>query len=151
HAGGLDEVRGPAPRPEVHVQRAELEAALSGEDGTVFADELCRANEWRLFDGEYSLAPGVRALSSPGHTRGHMSLYIEPERGKPVIVCGDAADLRENIEDEVAPGLCWRDAADEAIASIRRLKGLAKESGASLWPNHDLEFYRSLPARVVLG
>ena len=147
HAGGLGDVRG----PEVHVQRAELEAALSGEDGAVFADELHGACEWQRHDGEYEVAPGVFALSSPGHTAGHMSLYIEPERGQPVILCGDAADLRENLDDEVAPGLCWQDGAEVAVASIRRLKRLAHESGAALWPNHDLGFYRSLPARLAWG
>ena len=25
------------------------------------------------------------------------------------LLCGDAADLTENLEDEVAPGLCWRE------------------------------------------
>jgi N-acyl homoserine lactone hydrolase len=147
HAGGLGEVRG----PEVHVQRAELAAALSGDDGAVFADDLRFASEWRVREGEYELAPGVFALSSPGHTAGHMSLYVEAERGQPLILCGDAADLRENLDDEVAPGLCWRDAADEAVASIRHLKRVARESGAALWPNHDLAFYRSLPARLELG
>jgi N-acyl homoserine lactone hydrolase len=147
HAGGLGDVQG----PEVHVQRAELAAALSGEDGAVFADELQLASEWQVRDGEYELAPGVLALSSPGHTAGHMSLYIEAERGQPLILCGDAADLRENLDDEVAPGLCWRDAADEAVASIRRLKRVARESGAALWPNHDLTFYRGLPARLELA
>jgi hypothetical protein len=24
-------------------------------------------------------------------------------------LCGDAADLQENLDDEVAPGLCWQD------------------------------------------
>jgi N-acyl homoserine lactone hydrolase len=147
HAGGLGEVRG----PEVHVQRAELAAALSGEDAAVFADELQWASEWQVREGEYELAPGVSALASPGHTAGHMSLYIEGERGRPVILCGDAADLHENLEDEVAPGLCWRDAADEAVASIRRLKRVARESGAALWPNHDLAFYRTLPAQLAMG
>lgn len=147
HAGGLGEVHG----PEVHVQRAELAAALSGEDGAVFGDELQLASEWQVREGEYELLPGVFALSSPGHTAGHMSLYVEGERGQPLILCGDAADLRENLDDEVAPGLCWRDAADEAVASIRRLKRVARESGAALWPNHDLAFYRGLPARLELG
>jgi N-acyl homoserine lactone hydrolase len=146
HIGGLGDVSG----PEVHVQRAELEAAASGADGAVFLDELAGAAEWRLHDGEYSVSPGIQALSSPGHTAGHMSLYLEPERGNPVILCGDAADLRENLDDEVAPGLCWQERADEAVASIRRLKSIAAESRAELWPNHDLAFYRSLPARYEL-
>jgi N-acyl homoserine lactone hydrolase len=147
HAGGLGDVRG----PEVHVQRAELAAAESGRDGAVFAAELGGAHEWRLWDGEYQVSPGIFALASPGHTAGHMSLYIEPSRGSPVILCGDAADLRENLDDEVAPGLCWQDRASEAVASIRRLKRIAADSKALLWPNHDLPFYRSLPARFELG
>jgi N-acyl homoserine lactone hydrolase len=146
HAGGLGDVRG----PEVHVQRTELAAAASGADGAVFQDDLRSAGEWRVFDGEYEVSPGVYALSSPGHTAGHMSLYIEPERGRPVILCGDAADLRENLDDEVAPGLCWQDRVDQAVASIRRLKSIGAELNALLWPNHDLQFYRSLPARFEL-
>jgi N-acyl homoserine lactone hydrolase len=146
HAGGLEDVCG----PEVHVQRAELEAARSGADGAVFSDDLRGSDQWRQFDGEYEVSPGIYALASPGHTAGHMSLYVEPERGNPIILCGDAADLCENLDDEVAPGLCWQDRADQAVASIRRLKRIAAEADAQLWPNHDLGFYRSLPARVEL-
>ena len=75
-----------------------------------------------------------------------MSLLIELPKGPPVILCGDAADLAENIEDEVAPGLCWQEREAEAIDSIRKLKRLANEEGAQLWPNHDIAFYRSLIA-----
>jgi N-acyl homoserine lactone hydrolase len=147
HAGGLGDVRG----PEVHVQRAELLAAQSGEDEAVFADDLRDASSFVLKEGEYTLTPGVSAVASPGHTAGHMSLWIEPERGRPVILCGDAADLRENLDDEVAPGLCWKGREDLALESIRRLKRLARETGAELWPNHDLAFYESLPRRVAFG
>ena len=63
-----------------------------------------------------------------------------------MILCGDAADLSENLTDEVAPGYCWEDNEALALASIRRLKALAAAENADLWPNHDLEFYRRLPA-----
>ena len=59
----------------------------------------------------------------------------------PILLCGDAADLTENLEDEVAPGLCYRDDETQALASIRGLKQWAKETGAKLWPNHDLPFF----------
>jgi len=147
HAGGLGDV----PGPEVHVQRAELEAAASGADGSVFADEAVASPRWRVFDGAYEVAPGISALPSPGHTAGHMSLYLEPARGQTVILCGDAADLRENLDDEVAPGLCWHDRVDQALDSIRQLKRIGRETQARLWPNHDMGFYRSLPERVELG
>ena len=160
HAGGLGELGG----CEVHVQADELAAAGTGLDGSVFADELTNAEGWRLQTGEYLLTPGVHAIASPGHTAGHMSLLIEPGdnwkngRGgndsgtgngkgsrRPVILCGDAADLSENLSEEIAPGYCWQDNEALALASIRKLKFIADTESAELWPNHDMEFFRGLP------
>ena len=141
HAGGLCDL----PGCEVHIQADELIAARTGADGSVFADELTNAGEWRIKTGEYLVAPGVHAITSPGHTAGHMSLFIElPKRG-PVIICGDAADLSENLYQEIAPGYCWQDNDTLALASIRKLKELARKEGAELWPNHDMDFFRNLP------
>ena len=95
-------------------------------------------------EGEYDVAAGVRAISTPGHTAGHMSLWIELPKGSPVILCGDAADLTENIRDEVPPGLCWQGREGQAVASIRKLKALAAAEKAILWPNHDIHFWRTL-------
>jgi N-acyl homoserine lactone hydrolase len=142
HAGGLCDL----PGCEVHVQRDELAAAASTHDGTVFEDEIADAARWTVRVGDYDVAPGVRAFGTPGHTAGHMSLFIELPKGPPVILCGDAADLRENLEEEVAPGYCWQDNEALAIASIRRLNALATSEGAELWPNHDFAAYRSWAA-----
>ncbi len=57
---------------------------------------------WRLQRGEYSVATGVQAIASPGNTAGHMSFPIELPEGGPVILCADAADLTENLQDEIA-------------------------------------------------
>jgi N-acyl homoserine lactone hydrolase len=141
HSGGLCDF----PGCEVHVQLAEVQAAGSGEDAAVFTDELQGPRNWRMRNGEYTVTPGVQAVSTPGHTAGHMSMWIELPQGPPVILCGDAADLQENLHDEVAPGLLWHDGEAQALASIRKLKGLAAKEGAELWPNHDIEFYRTLP------
>jgi len=143
HAGGLCDVCG----AEIHVQQDELDAARSGEDVAYFPDDFAGDYRWKIQQGEYDLAPGVRALSSPGHTAGHMSLLVELPKGPPVILCGDAADLQENLDDEVAPGLCWQEREHQAIQSIRKLKHLASEERAQLWPNHDIAFYRTLAAQ----
>jgi N-acyl homoserine lactone hydrolase len=142
HAGGLCEL----PGCEVHVHRDEIAAARSGLDTGIFADEVASANHWRLQNQEYDVAPGVRAIASPGHTLGHMSLFIELPRGPPVILCGDAADLAENLTDIVAPGYCWQDDEALAITSIHKLKRLADAESADLWPNHDFDSYRRWPA-----
>jgi N-acyl homoserine lactone hydrolase len=86
--------------------------------------------------------PGVRAIETPGHTAGHMSMLVELPEGPPILLCGDAADLGENLADEIALGRCWRDDEAMAVASIRRLKQRAAEAGAELWPNHDMSFFR---------
>lgn len=142
HAGGLCDL----PGCEVHVQRAELEAARTGRDVAVFDDEIAEASAWSLQEDEYTVSTGVHAVTTPGHTAGHMSLFVELPRGRPVIICGDAADLTENLADEVAPGLCWEDDDALAVASIRKLKALAMSEKADLWPNHDAAAYRTWPA-----
>jgi N-acyl homoserine lactone hydrolase len=142
HAGGLSDL----PGCEVHVQADELTAARMGTDTSVFTEELINADQWHAKVGEYLLAPGVHAITSPGHTAGHMSIFIELPKGEPVILCGDAADLEENLSQEIAPGCCWEDNDALALASIRKLKELARTEGAELWPNHDIAFFRGLPA-----
>jgi N-acyl homoserine lactone hydrolase len=140
HAGGLCDVAG----CEIHIQHDELESARSREDVGYFPDDFAGDYRWKVMHGEYELAPGVRAIASPGHTAGHMSLFIELPKGRPVILCGDAADLIENIEDEIAPGLCWREQESLALDSIRKLKRIAQEEGAQLWPNHDMRLWNGL-------
>jgi N-acyl homoserine lactone hydrolase len=138
HAGGLHDFA----HAEVHVHAHELAAAREPADLAYFAADFAGDYRWRLQETEYELVPGVRAIETPGHTAGHMSLLIELPEGAPILLCGDAADLVENLAEEVAPGLCWRDDETLALASIRRLKALAVETGAELWPNHDMPFFR---------
>lgn len=139
HAGGLCDL----PGCDVHVHKEELAAAKTRLDDGIFDDEIADADHWKLQAGEYQVAPGVHALFTPGHTAGHMSLIIELPKGRPVILCGDAADLYENLTDEVAPGYCWQENDARAIESIRKLKALARSENADLWPNHDFDAFRS--------
>lgn len=140
HAGGLCDVCG----TEVHVQENELVSTRADFDPAYFADEISDRFPWQIKQGEYDLVPGVRAIATPGHTAGHMSMLIELPKGAPVILCGDAADLNENLQQEIAPGLCWKEREDLALESIRKLKRLGQETKAQLWPNHDMEFFRSV-------
>jgi len=142
HAGGLCDL----PGCEVHVHRAELKAAATNLDEGVFDDEWADSAQWKMQSDEYQVAAGVSAINTPGHTAGHMSLFIELPKGRPVILCGDAADLQENLTDEIAPGYCWQDNEALAIASIRRLNALSRSENAELWPNHDFAAYRSWAA-----
>ena len=141
HAGGLCEV----PGCDVHVHAAEVEAAATGLYKGVFPDEVAGKGSWRLQSGDYEIAPGVHAVCTPGHTAGHMSVVVELAKGRPVVICGDAADLLENLTDQIAPGYCWQDNETLALESIRKLKSIEREEDAELWPNHDFPFFNALP------
>lgn len=73
-----------------------------------------------------------------------MSMWLEMPRGRPILLAGDAADLQENLDDEVAPGNLWQGRERQALDSIRKLKQIAADTGAWIWPNHDMAFYRKL-------
>jgi N-acyl homoserine lactone hydrolase len=139
HAGGLHDFA----HAEIHVHEREMAAAVEPADKAYFAADFAGDYRWVKKRAAYDLVPGIRALETPGHTAGHMSMLVELPKGKPIIICGDAADLTENLEHEIAPGLCYRDDDAAAISSIRRLKQIARETGAALWPNHDLAFFRA--------
>jgi N-acyl homoserine lactone hydrolase len=140
HAGGLCDCG----HVEVHIQANELAHANAAKDMAYFDNEIIKQANWQVKDGEYDLVPGVRAIASPGHTAGHMSLWIELPTGAPIILAGDAADLTENIVDEIAPGHCWQNQIELAVESIRKLKNLAQTEKANLWPNHDMAFWQKL-------
>jgi N-acyl homoserine lactone hydrolase len=142
HAGGLADFLG----AEIHCHTDEWQAAAENGDGAYFPTDFAGQHRWRFDGEERDLCAGLRLINTPGHTAGHRSLVIERPAGRPVILTGDAADLHENLDAEIAPGILWRDREDLALASIRRLKDLARREGADLWPNHDLAHWRRLRA-----
>lgn len=140
HAGGVDWFGRQAP---IHCQRRELEHARSEPPPP--GQALCGVDfssdhiDWRLDDGDVQLAPGLTAIATYGHTVGHQSFVVDLVGGGGFVFAFDAADLQENLDDEVAPGGVAPGAHDEAVASIRRLKRVAAERGYPVIPGHDPE------------
>ena len=148
HAGGLRYLDG----RDVVVQAAELEYALGAPDPGAYR----RADydwpgphvAWHAVSGDVEIHPGVTVLSTPGHCAGHQSLLVRLESGRTVLIASDAGDLRENFDQEVAPGIALA-GGDAALASIRRLKGVAAEHDALLVPGHDPVAWAELPVVIV--
>lgn len=144
HAGGLCDCG----QIDVHIQADELANASLNDDLAYFDNEIIQQTNWQVKTGEYDLCNGVRAIASPGHTAGHMSLLIEMPIGAPIILAGNAADLTENIIEEIAPGNCWQNNTDLAVSSIRKLKAMAHAEKATLWPNHDMAFWKKMTGNL---
>ena len=141
HAGGLKLFAG---RP-VHAQRAELaygmERSADAERHAIYrVDYDDPAHDWRLADGDAQIAPGVSAVLTAGHTPGHQSFVVDLDPsvgGGGLVLACDAADLTENVEDEVAVGGRIEAGPEVSVAAIRRLKALAAQRGYPLVPGHD--------------
>lgn len=139
HAGGLRWFAGRVP---VHCQQRELTFGLGDhprpEQCAIFrVDFDDPAIDWRLADGDRELAPGITAVATYGHTPGHQSFVIDLADGGGFVFAFDAADLQENLDDELAVGGVIDATFDDSVEAIRRLKAIASEKGYRLLPGHD--------------
>jgi N-acyl homoserine lactone hydrolase len=146
HVGGL---RWFAERVPVHLQRRELEYGLSAHPaperhGIFRVDFDDPVIDWRLADGEVTIAPGLVAVPTYGHTPGHQSFVVtlsdRAAQGYGVpgfVLAFDAADLRRNIDEELAVGGFIDCPPEQTVEAIRRLKAIASEKGFEVVPGHD--------------
>ena len=86
------------PGTPVHVQRQELDDALTLDEYTIRAWVDVPGMQYVPVDGEFELLPGVRLVPAPGHTRGSQIVVIDPgfdtEAGaddRPTVIAGDTA------------------------------------------------------------
>jgi N-acyl homoserine lactone hydrolase len=145
HSGGLPLLA--AAGVPVAIHRDELEFArmrASVTDG-YYGPDIESGVDWRPFAGDLALADGVWALETPGHTPGHVSYRIDlPETGSWLFAI-DAADLAENLNERVGPGIVADPAdAERAVASLERLVELAASLDARLVPGHDGVFWTAV-------
>jgi glyoxylase-like metal-dependent hydrolase (beta-lactamase superfamily II) len=142
HAGGAELFA----RAELIVQKDEY--SYAHYPASFFAGFYYRKNfdlpghRWRLLDGDTELAPGLTVVRSDGHTPGHQSLLVQLPQTGPVLLTADACYWREHLEAERVPGVVWN--PTHALHSIKRLKTLARLTGARIFPGHDPEFWRTV-------
>jgi glyoxylase-like metal-dependent hydrolase (beta-lactamase superfamily II) len=114
----------------VVVQRADVDAfaAIRGNDLLSEPDRL------DVLDGDADLAPGIRALSTPGHTPGHQSVLIEGG-GERILVTGD---LLVHALQLIYPELEYSHDMDPDQARVSRQKMLynATTGGSLLAVSH---------------
>jgi len=87
----VDDVRVPTfPNARYLFARIELEAA-DDEDAALLAPHvspLVEAGRVDLVETDATLRPSIRLLPTPGHTPGHVSVFIE-SRGESAVITGD--------------------------------------------------------------
>jgi N-acyl homoserine lactone hydrolase len=153
HAGGL----GHFPQARILVTRDELAAAagLRGRlDGYLahnwpgwFAPaelDLRRADAVEPFTAGAVVADGIRAVATPGHTPGHVSVLVEDE--PPVVLAGDASYRLDLMLAGRIDGLAPDDT--KARATLARMREYVERTGAVYLPTHDPESVARLAGRT---
>lgn len=126
------------PGTELVMGEGELDFAR-----TAYGKEMTDATVGRLgtltevpLDGELELAEGVRAISTPGHTPGHISVAVDigDER---ILVTGDASMTRAEYEQGAFSHWYERDQRRQVEASADRMRALEP---SLVLPGHDRAF-----------
>ena len=99
---------------------AELQQFVLGAQNSLTVEGA----DWTLLAPDQEVVPGVRALATPGHTPGHMSVALESD-GQQMIVLGDAmTDPYLNLAHPDWVNEADMD-ADQTVATRRRLLDMA--------------------------
>jgi len=143
HSGGVSQLASAS--VPIAIQHDELEFALKRsrlEDGYYKPDFVAPGVTWQELDGDAELAPGVWAVTTPGHAAGHMSYRVDLPNSGTWLLAVDAGDLAENFTEKLAPGQTVQpDGLPRAEASLQRLLDLATQLHGRLIPGHDQLFW----------
>ncbi|MEV4492321.1 MBL fold metallo-hydrolase [Micromonospora coxensis] len=106
------------PNADYVVQRAELDAMESINPGLPagLVAPLRAAGRLRVVDGDTDLTPGVRVLSTPGHTPGHQSVLVDAGDERLLLT----GDLLVHMVQLVAPDLAYAHEQDPPTARASR-------------------------------
>jgi N-acyl homoserine lactone hydrolase len=83
---------------------------------------------YEFLDGEAYVAPGLRLIPTPGHTRGHQSLVVQTADGI-VVIAGQAVLTGDEWDGSTDPTVSGRPMQDDELcddyeASLGRLRAL---------------------------
>ncbi|WP_431937514.1 MBL fold metallo-hydrolase, partial [Micromonospora sp. RP3T] len=122
------------PNADHVVQRAELDALelFHPELPARLLGPLRADGRLRVLDGDTDLTPGVRVLSTPGHTPGHQSVLVESGDER-LLVTGD---LLVHAIQLIDPALCYVHEEDRAGAGRTRERVLSTLSPLLLATPH---------------
>jgi N-acyl homoserine lactone hydrolase len=155
HAGAIAEF----PQATFVVDVAEWRAARSGGVTKGYAPKLIdHPYDWREIDFEDTRVTSfasfgrtvdlfgdgaIRLLSTPGHTKGHMSVLLRLESGRELLVAADAAFSQRTIDEDLLP--LFVDDVHRYRRSLREIRRFLEQTpSAEVICGHDPERWPEL-------
>ncbi len=132
------------PTARLVIGKADFDA-MSGKDEDPFGP-------WRQAGASLTTTEGdldvfgdgtVVAYFLPGHTPGHMALLVRLKSG-PVLLSGDVVHGHDTLELKAVP--TFNTDRAQSLASMERFEQLARETGAKVIIQHELQDIAKLPA-----
>ena len=112
-----------------YVQKTEWEEAFNPiVPEAPFYDKLCYDKhavnffQWNFLEGDTEILPGLKVITTPGHTRGHQSVLFDTAKGV-VCVSGDICNVAENVNLNLEPNIIVM--VPEAYQSFQRIRQFA--------------------------
>ncbi|MCP4052429.1 MAG: N-acyl homoserine lactonase family protein [Mesoflavibacter sp.] len=98
----------------------------------------------KKINGNYDVFGDGRVVivSTPGHTPGHQSLFLDLEQEGPLMLTGDMYHMEESRENSRVP--IFNHDVDQTLASMEVFETFAKEKGARVIIQHSTKDYNSL-------
>ena len=144
HIGGANAFR----TSQLLIQQAEYDAAfLQPEKFPIFDTSLypdLYSAPKRLLNGDHDVFGDgqVMIISAPGHTPGHQVLLVRLEKTGPILLSGDLYHFRVTRQLKRTPG--FNTNAPDTFKSMDKVEALIKDSGATLWIEHDMTLAKTL-------
>ncbi|MBY8874345.1 MBL fold metallo-hydrolase [Micromonospora sp. PLK6-60] len=115
------------PNADYLLQRAELDAVESINPGLPagLIAPLRAAGQLRVVDGDTDLTPGVRALSTPGHTPGHQCVLVGTPEER-LLLTGDLLVHAIQLVDPTLPYAHEQDPPTARASRLTLLQTLAE-------------------------
>lgn len=132
--------------PEVLMQTKEWDAVFT--QGSSLVDpslvEGLKDAKVRLIEGDHDVFGdgSVQLIYTPGHTPGHQLLSIKLENAGHLLISGDLYHTRANRDLRRVP--TFNADAGQTHESMDRVEALLKQTGATLWIEHDKDLADTL-------
>jgi glyoxylase-like metal-dependent hydrolase (beta-lactamase superfamily II) len=88
------------------------------------------AGQFKPFDGDSELVPGIRAMATPGHTAGH-SVYVVESKGQKLFLWGDLMHVAAVQFPDPAVTILYD--TDSVMAAAQRSKVFADAAAHGYW------------------